>query len=355
MNEALPRTASQPALSVLAAPSADWDRFVLAQQHASVYLLSGWAGLARDAFGHRAFFVEARDATDSLVGVLALVQQRGVLGNFLTSLPFFNYGGALAADEDIAVHLMQRGRQLAQELGSSYVEYRDAEPRRGDWSVRTDKVSMILSLPDSVEALSKQLGSKLRSQIKRAEREQATVRVGGGELLDAFYEVFAVNMRDLGTPVYPIAFFRALLSRFADKVRILVIDHAGRPAATGLLIMHSGRAEIPWAACLAEAKPLGFNMRLYWEVLRECVDRGCTSFDFGRSTLDSGTYRFKKQWGAQPLQLYWHRWEPGRQAGESAIPMSAGRGMQLATALWKRLPVRVANVLGPWISPGLPW
>ncbi|MES1263377.1 MAG: FemAB-like protein, partial [Peristeroidobacter soli] len=121
-------------------------------------------------------------------------------------------------------------------------------------------------------------------------------------------------------------------------------------------------AEIPWASCRADAKPLGMNMKLYWEVLSLAIERGCTSFDFGRSTVDSGTFKFKKQWGAQPLPLHWHRWErrpaPATVAPDSpdsAAGMGRGRIMRSATAVWQKLPLSVANTIGPWVSPGLPW
>jgi FemAB-related protein (PEP-CTERM system-associated) len=287
--------------------------------------------------------------------VLPLVRQRSLIGDFLTSVPFFNYGGALADSNDVALQLMQAARHLASKLGCSYVEFRDVNPQPGEWAVRTDKAAMILQLPGSVEAFSKQMGSKLRSQVKRADREAIAVRTGGAELVDDFYTVFAITMRDLGTPVYPIRFFRKLCERFGELVRIVVIDLAGKPAAAGFLIMHRGRAEIPWAACRNDAKPLGLNMKLYWEVIAASISCGCTSFDFGRSTLDSGTFKFKKQWGAQPLQLHWHRWERSGAAGKHAEPLAENGKMRLATAVWRRLPVRVANVLGPLISPGLPW
>jgi serine/alanine adding enzyme len=162
-------------------------------------------------------------------------------------------------------------------------------------------------------------------------------------------------MRDLGTPVYPKRFFKAILERFAAQTLIVLIDHAGRAGAAGLVVFDRGRAEIPWASCLAEAKPLGLNMKLYWEVLSAVIGRGCTSFDFGRSTPDTGTYKFKKQWGAQPIQLHWHRWERHPSPEGAASRPTEGRLMRFATAVWQRLPVPVANLLGPMVSPGLPW
>ncbi|HEY4342401.1 MAG TPA: FemAB family XrtA/PEP-CTERM system-associated protein [Steroidobacteraceae bacterium] len=350
-DRALPRT-----IAVLSNPSADWDEFVTAHPDASVYLLSGWALLAREVFGHPVFFIEARDAAGTLVGVLPMVQQKSLLlGNFATSLPFFNYGGALCAGDDIAAEMMQRGRALGQELGCSYVEFRDAQPRPGDWIRRTDKVSMVLQLPDTFAKLSQQLGSKLRSQAKRADREEPAVRIGGVELVDDFYAVFASTMRDLGTPVYPRKFFPALLRRFPEYCRIIVVDCRGKPAAAGFVVTYNGHAEIPWAACLGEAKPLGFNMKLYWEVLTFVVGQGCSSFDFGRSTIDAGTYKFKKQWGAEPVQLHWHRWEKHAKHDGAHASSGGGKVTDLLSQVWRRMPVQIANRLGPLISPGLPW
>lgn len=354
--EAAPRGASSMTLAIRSEPSADWDAFVQRHPEASIYQLGGWSLLARDVFRHQSLFLEARDGSGALVGVLPVVRQRGLVGDFATSVPFFNYGGALGDTEEVATKLMDHARAHVQKLGCSYLELRDVHARPGDWQVRTDKVSMILDLPATGQALAKQLGSKLRSQIKRAEREALTVHKGGEELLEAFYCVFAENMRDLGTPVYPKKFFRAILQRFAPSTLLLVVNHNDKPAAAAFLVFDRLRAEIPWASCRAYAKPLGVNMRLYWEALSTCIERGCTSFDFGRSTVDSGTFRFKQQWGARPLQLHWHRWERNaRSEARAGSPPSEGKVMQYASALWQHLPMPVANVLGPLISPSLPW
>jgi serine/alanine adding enzyme len=337
-------------------PSPDWDAYVAAHPSATVYAASGWSQVAHSVFGHDAHFFEARNAAGQLVGVLPLVRQRSLLlGDFLTSVPFFNYGGAVADSQDIARALMEAGAALGKSFGCRYVEFRDVDRMPGEWTVRTDKVSMVRELPADTTQLGKQLGSKLRSQIKRAERENPEVKVGGAELASEFYDVFAENMRDLGTPVYPVRFFRALLDRFPEQCVLVVIRCAGRPAAAGFLVLANGIAEIPWAACRAQAKPLGMNMRLYWESLSLAVERGCREFDFGRSTVDSGTFKFKAQWGAQPKQLHWHRWERNASRSTEGEAHSRGDAMTLASRMWQRLPLSVANSLGPLISPKLPW
>jgi serine/alanine adding enzyme len=126
-------------LTVSSHPAPDWDTYVRAQPAAHIYLRSGWALVANEVFGHDVFFVEARDDSGLLCGVLPLARQKSlVFGNFMTSLPFFNYGGALASTTETTQLLMERARDLANELGCSYLEFRDNEPRPGAWQVRTD-------------------------------------------------------------------------------------------------------------------------------------------------------------------------------------------------------------------------
>jgi FemAB-related protein (PEP-CTERM system-associated) len=262
-------------------------------------------------------------------------------------LPFFNYGGVLGTDDEVALMLMEEARDWASLAGCAYVEFRDVCRRPGAWSVRTDKVGMILELPDTFGELGKQLGSKLRSQVNRAARESPEVRVGGSALLPHFYSVFAHNMRDLGTPVYPVRFFAAILDRFSGECQLVVISRRGIPHAAALLVFHGAQVEVPWAACSAESRVWGFNMKLYWESLAVAIDRGVRRFDFGRSTVGSGTFNFKKQWGASPVQLHWHRWERHRTRNNKMMEYAAG--------FWRRLPLRVANAIGPMISPYLPW
>jgi serine/alanine adding enzyme len=339
---------AQATITAQERPSPDWDRFVAAQSPAQPYWFAGWAALPHEIFGHTVRFMEARDSSSELVAVLPVARQKSLLlGDFITSLPFFNYGGVLGDDVAAGQQLMQGAREWAVAAGCAYVEFRDARPWGGEWTVRTDKVSMILALPATFAELGKQLGSKLRSQVKRADREMPAVRTGSIELLADFYRVFAINMRDLGTPVYPRRFFATILEKFPDACRVLVIYRNAVPHAAALLVFNGTQAEIPWAACTSEGKSWGFNMKLYWESLALAIERGARSFDFGRSTRDSGTFRFKQQWGAQPVQLYWHRWDRD--------PQSEGRLMSYAVSVWQRLPLGIANALGPFVSPGLPW
>lgn len=330
-----------------------WDEYVRRTPSASVYHLYGWRRLIRRVFGHESCYLAARDAQGRICGVLPIVRLRSrIFGDFMVSMPYFNYGGAAADEPGVLDQLTRAAASHAAQAGVSHLELRHCAPVRPDWPARTDKVAMHLRLPGDAATLSKQLGAKLRSQIKRPIREGAVCVSGGVELLDEFYAVFARNMRDLGTPVYGKAFFEAVLTDFAACTRLFVVRLQDRPAAAGLVIGHNGRLEIPWASSLREANGIGVNMLLYWHVLEYACEQKYEVFDFGRSTVDAGTYRFKKQWGAEPQQLYWHYWM--REGREPPQLNPANPKYRMAIAAWRRLPLAVANRLGPLLVRNLP-
>lgn len=340
-------------IQISAAPGRAWDTYVSHHAHAQPYHLADWTTVLADSFGLERHFISARSAAGTTLGVLPLIRQKSrIFGDRLTSLPFVNYGGALANDDAVRGSLMQGALTLGRELGVQRIELRDTVPPPAGWSCRTDKVTLRLALPGTQEDLSKGLGSKLRSQVKRAEREPYECKVGGADRVADFYCVFAEVMRDLGTPVYPRHFFENLTRRLPEFCTLLTIHRDGRAVAGAFLVGHRGTLEIPWAATIAAEKPKATNMLLYAEVLKLAVARGCTSFDFGRSTADSGPYRFKLQWGAQPVQLHWAVWPEDPRIAQAPAEFSL---MERATRLWARLPLPIANRLGPLISPSLPW
>ena len=270
----------------------------------------------------------------------------------MVSVPFVNYGGAIGADERVEGALMDEAARIARELGVGHIEFRDTVRRGEAWPVRTDKVEMVLDLPGCTDELARSLGSKVRAQIKRPQRAGASVTWGHLDRLAEFYGVFARNMRDLGTPVYSRRFFEQILSTFEDAAQIVVVSIRGVPVAAGLLLAHRETMEIPWASSMREHNRLGVNMLLYWEALGRAITNGYRRFDFGRSSQDSGTYRFKKQWGAQPLQLYWHYW---LRCGDKLPALNPDNPkFRLAIAIWRRLPLALTNRLGPAIVRYLP-
>jgi FemAB-related protein (PEP-CTERM system-associated) len=247
---------------------------------------------------------------------------------------------------------MQAAIDRAQALRARYIELRHEEMCAIEIPLSHRKVSMRLELPSKFEDLWMQFPSKLRSQIRRAQREEMTVRIGGIECVDDFYEVFARCMRDLGTPVYAKRFFQTICKHFVKEARICIVSANNRPLAAGLLYGFRSILEIPWAASDKRFSRLAPNMLLYSSVLQYACQQGFRVFDFGRSSPNSGTYRFKQQWGAIPHQLHWYYWLSDGQTIPQLNPQSAK--YERAINIWKKLPLPVANCLGPHIVKYLP-
>jgi FemAB-related protein (PEP-CTERM system-associated) len=340
-------------ITIESEPPGDWDDYVRGHPRGTAYHLAPAVSIGKCVFGLPTRFLVAR-GDGRIRGILPLVEQSSFLfGHFLTSLPFFTYGGMLVDDDAAATGLREAAQSWREEINADHIELRHVDPGAGGGlPQRLDKVSMVLPLPDSEAELSKALGSKLRSQIKRGDREQPAIKWGRHELVTDFYRVYSVGMRDLGTPVYPLRFFHTVLETFGDQVSVMTVQIKGKVEAAAILLRHGSVMEVPWAAASDTAKRTSVNMRMYWELLCHSVACGAGEFDFGRSTAGSGTYRFKSQWGAKPRQLHWHYILP---PGKS-VPMlnQTNSRYALAAALWKRLPLWCANLIGPQIIRNLP-
>lgn len=331
-----------------------WDAYVLSHPHASLYHQSKWCTLFREVYRLKPFYLAHINDNGIVVGVLPLLQQKSALfGHQLISLPFFiNDAGVLADDASTRDALLNATEELAKKLGAERVELRSMAQLDIPWRARESKICMQLTLPDTVDALGKALGSKLRSQIKRPEREGIDIVHGGVECVDDFYQVIACNMRDLGSPVHAKALYQAILKEFPDHAHIVLIKKDNKPVAAAFLIGYKQLLEIPWASSLREYNNIGVNMRLYWEVLTYAIEHGYRIFDFGRSSKDSNTYRFKKQWGAHPVQCYWYNWST---TGDDGSELSNDNPkFQLAIKLWQRMPVALSNFIGPKLVRYLP-
>ncbi len=336
---------------------AAWDEFVLSHPEGVNYHLSGWRQVVETTFGHKTYYLLAKEG-HKIKGILPLVHMKSLLfGNFLASLPFFNYGGVLAQDEETKHLLLKQAISLAQELDAEHIELRHLTPalspkEKDSWQLKTHKVTLFLNLPDAPEILWKSFKSKLRSQIRRPQKEGMTAQIGHLDQLNNFYQVFSINMRDLGTPVYPKRFFANILMTFPDTARICTVFYQDIPVASGFIIGFKNTLEIPWASSLRKYNRYAPNMLLYWNILKYACEQGYKRFDFGRSTPNKGTYRFKKQWGAVPHQLYWYYWL--RQGNELPALNPDNPKYKLAIKLWQRLPLFLTQLIGPKIVKNIP-
>lgn len=329
-----------------------WNDYVAKQSAASIHHLSQWRDILKKTYSINSYYFYALDQHQQIVGILPLTRLRSRLfGDMFVSMPYFQRGGAIANHPLIEQKLMAVANEKAAQLGIDHIEYRDNIPRDG-LPVTSHKVNMVLALPDSVNTLWHNFTPKLRAQIKRPQRLTPQVVIGGKEFLDDFYRVYTRNMRDLGSPAHSKQLVENILYYFPEKSWIIVIRLDNKPVSAGLLLGYADTMEIPLASTIRKVNPHSMNMLLYWEVLQLATRQGYKNFDFGRSGKDTGTYRFKKQWGAQPQQMYWHYWLSNVNELPALNPSNPKYALMIK--LWKKLPVILTRWVGPSIVKNIP-
>ena len=336
-----------------AAGEAAWDAFVRSHPDGSHYHRAGWARVVRNAFGHRTHYRVAA-TPDGIEGVLPLVAfAHPVFGRFLVSMPFLNRGGILAVTDRARVALRKDAERLVRETRSDFCELRHVRAMDPALPARTNKVSMALPLTPDPDALWKALDAKVRNLVRKAQKSGLTVRPGEpGRDLPRFYDVFAENMRDLGTPVYTPRLFTEVFREFPGEAALTMVEAGTETAAAGICIRQGGVTEIHWAASRRHLRAASPNMLLYWEVIAGAARDGLSEFCFGRSTEGSGPHRFKKQWGAVPTPLHWEYLLAEGKTMPGLNPDNPK--FKLAIRTWQRLPLPLARVLGPPIVRHLP-
>ncbi len=329
----------------------EWDGFVAQAEGSSFCHLAGWRAILTDLLGHECIYEVACDDEGHWQGMLPLVRVRSHLfGHYLVSMPFLNYGGPLGSPAAQA-RLAERAVAKARRFDVDLLELRARQPLPSDLRVSSRKITVLLELPPSAESLWQDgFTSKLRSQIRRPQKEGMEARFGIDQV-QPFYHVFARNMRDLGTPVLPRSMFERIAELFADLVVFGAVYHREQPVAAGCGFVWRGEFEMTWAAALREYKREAPNMLLYWSFMERMIGRGVRVFNFGRCTPGSGTHRFKLQWGGVDAPLSWAQWSPGK---VSATPSPERPLLRVASAGWARLPLALANRVGPLLARKLP-
>jgi FemAB-related protein (PEP-CTERM system-associated) len=312
-----------------------------------------WLKVLAEGMGHVPYAIEAH-MEGELRGLLPLALVRGPLfGRFLVSLPFVSSCGPLTADVSLAEPLVARAVSLADELRVKHLELRLAKPivNRAFDPPAASKVLMRRPLPGSADALWKDLDSKVRNQVRKGEKQSFEICWGRGEQVESFYRVFSRNMRDLGTPVFSRKLFTAILHCFGEDAEICTLKIKEQPVAAALLIHGRGITKVPCASALREFNATNANMFLYWRLLKRAIERGAGVFDFGRSTVGSGTERFKAQWGAEASPAVWQCYHRRRRPADLRKESPA---FSLLARAWRLMPLRLAELVGPAIVRGIP-
>ena len=283
-----------------------WRRWVHELRDPHLAHSQEWAAVIHQAYGHEPLYL-ATDDGSGRAGVLpAFIVRRPFFGTAITSMPFLDGGGPCSSSTAVEDGLVESLITQARRLGARLIELRCNRRLNLPWEPAEHKVNLTLPLPSNAEQLSRQLDRSVRNQVRKAERSGLSVDFGGAEQLEAFYTILAIRMRELGSPVHDRAFFRAIVREFGAQARIAIVRKGTMPIGALLALGFRDTLTVPWASCLSEYRTLCSNMLLYWETIRTASVDGFRRFDFGRSSRGSGTYRFKRQWGAVESPLFWY-------------------------------------------------
>jgi FemAB-related protein (PEP-CTERM system-associated) len=333
------------------AASARWDSFVLAHPQATFFHRSGWLRVIERSFGHACFFLYAeRDGV--IEGVLPLAQIKSRLfGHSVASLPFAVYGGVATLSDEAAAALEAEAERIARELGAEHLEYRYlGATRHAEWPRQDLYVTFRKEILPDEEANMLAIPRKQRAMVRKGIKNELKAAIDPN--VDRFFDLYADNVLRHGTPAMPKRYFQALLDEFGADAEVLTVTAAdGRPLSSVLSFYFRDEVLPYYAGDDEAARELAANDFKYWELMRRACARGLKVFDYGRSKQGTGPYAFKKNWGFEPQPLSYEY----RLFKRDAIPQNNPNNpkYQLMIKAWRRLPVGVANWLGPFIVKNL--
>jgi FemAB-related protein (PEP-CTERM system-associated) len=320
-----------------------WDEFVRSAPDGTFYHLSGWKTLIEGELRHAAYYLYC-EREGSLVGVLPLVRVKSWLfGDALISVPFLVYGGPLAGDEASLQELVAAARDLAEDLGVDYLELRNREPLAGDW--HTNDINVTFRKPISADPEENLLA------IPRKQR--AVIRKGIKAGLTAEQDVDAARLyaallpckRNLGTPFFGRRWLETIKNEFGDDAEITTVTHGSKLVCSVMSFRFRNEILPYYGGGDDIARDLKGNDYMYWAVMERACKAGVEIFDYGRSKVGSGAYRFKKHWGFEPEPLY-YQCHLVRAASIPNISQTNPK-FDMLVAAWRRLPLGVAGTVGP--------
>jgi FemAB-related protein (PEP-CTERM system-associated) len=302
-----------------------------------------WAAVILRAYGHSPLYLGAEDSRGRRGLLPAFIVRRPLVGSVVTSMPFLD-GGGPSGSADLIEPLIRRLVEEAGRAGARHVELRCSHKLEiAAASPLEHKVNMVLGLPSDPDLVWQRIDRAARSQIRKAERSGLSVDFGGAEYVDTFYSIFASRMRELGSPVHAKEFFTATMESFGDRARVALVRKGSLPIGGLIALATGGALTVPWASCLSDHLSLCPNMLMYWETIRSACRDGFGRFDFGRSTRGSGTYRFKRQWGAEEEPLFWYSIPVENPGRTRSLDASKSTFVQV----WRHLPLGLTRRLGP--------
>ncbi len=329
-----------------------WDDFVCLSRSGSFFHTIAWKTVIEKCFGYAPWYFLAESEGD-VKGVLPLfLVNKPFRGKVLISVPFGVYGGICADSSEAAQLLKRKGESLSQELGVDFLELRHVDMLELDLPVKDLYYTFSREIYDGEEKNMKAIPRKQRRMVRQGINHQLEAKIGGKEFLKEFYDIYSTSLRNLGTPAFPYRYFEILLDELGDKCKILTVWHQNQMAAGVMTFCYQDQLLPYYGGGLPEFLRYAVYDFMYWELMRFGWEHGYKVFDFGRSKEGTGAYDFKRHWGFEPKPLHYQYYLPGGGAIPNISPTNPK--FQPFISAWKKLPLPVANVIGPQIIKYLP-
>ena len=329
-----------------------WESYVKQSSHATLYHRIGWKTVIENSFKHKTYYLMAREGSEVL-GILPLVFiKHWFMGRFLVSMPYLNYGGVCAETEEVERCLVDEAVRIARDEKADYVELHQL--KRLDLEIPTteDKVAMFRELGSDPEAIMRSLHKKVRYKIRKAEEHGLQFEVCGPEALARFYDLFVRGMRSLGSPAFDKRFFEWIFREFPGEMKIAMVRYDGKIIATAISGSFRDMVDGLWASSVPDFQNLYPNEFMYWKHLEYACKEGFRYFNFGRSSRESGPFEFKKKFGAQVQPLYYQYCT--NKKNQLHKVSYEGRQYQVASNIWRHLPLSVTKIIGPRLRKYMP-
>lgn len=328
----------------------EWDSFIERCPEATFFHRAGWRRIIESVFGHQTHFLCAHQA-QQIVGVLPLAEVKSYLfGHSLQSLPFCVYGGVAAAKPEATVSLHSAAKALATKLGVTHLELRNRGPKERDWPRQGLYVTFRKELAPDAESNLLAIPRKQRAMVRKGIKNGLVGRIDDD--VERFFALYADNVHRHGTPALPRRYFEALQAEFGSDCQILTVEDPRGGPVSGVLSFYFRDEVLPYYAGDATvARDLAANDFKYWDLMRRACERGCRMFDYGRSKQGTGSYDFKKNWGFEPTPLSYEYCLLRRDTIPQNNPLNPK--YRAFIGLWRKLPIRVANFLGPFLVRNL--
>jgi FemAB-related protein (PEP-CTERM system-associated) len=347
-----------------------WDQYVLKHPHGTFFHLTGWKHTIEKTFGHKSFYLIAEESivhypssneqisqfshAEKIVGILPLFSIKSLIfGNSLVSIPFAAYGGILADNNEIALELLDKAKEITRELKLDYLELRHLKAPQLQLPIKNLYYTFRREIYPDIGENMKSIPRKSRRMIRLGEKNNLKYIFGQENFLRAFYDIFARSYHYLGTPIFPEKFLRQLMKEFQNQCNVLIINNSKGKNIAGVMSFFYKKELLPfYAGSLFKYRNLAPNDFMYWQLMKYGCENGYSIFDFGRSKINTGSFDFKRHWGFEPEPLFYQFFLNCIKEIPNISPMNPR--YRKSIYIWQKLPFWSTKLIGPKIVKYIP-